>query len=324
MKAIVCSSYGTPEQLTLENLPDPVPGPQDLLVKVHASSVNFPDSLTIAGRYQVKHALPFVPGSEASGVVEAVGAQVDGFAPGDRVALLTSIGGFAEKVAAPAATAIKLGDDIPFDFAAAFHVAYGTSYLALVHQAKLRAGETVLVLGAAGGVGLAAIEIAKALGARVVAAASSPEKLEIAHQAGADMAVDYTREDLKARVRALTDGHGVDVVYDPVGDRYSEPALRAIAWEGRYLVIGFAAGEIPRIPLNLLLLKSASAIGVFWGDWAARNPDTNAAHVAEIFAMYARGEIKAQISRRYPLAETPAALRWMMERNATGKIVIEI
>jgi len=324
MKAIVCTSYGAPEQLALAEVSDPVAGPGDLLVKVRASSINFPDSLTIAGRYQVKHALPFIPGSEASGVVEAVGSEVRGFAPGDRVALLTSIGGFAEKVAAPAATAIKLADEVPFDFAAAFHVTYGTSYLALIHQAKLQAGETVLVLGAAGGVGLAAIEIAKARGARVIAAASSPEKLEIARQAGADLLVNYAQEDLKASVRALTEGRGVDVVYDPVGDRYSEPALRAIAWEGRYLVVGFAGGEIPRIPLNLLLLKSASAIGVFWGDWAARNPEAKAAHIADIFAMYARGEIKAQISRRYPLAQTPAALRWMMERNATGKIVIEV
>jgi NADPH2:quinone reductase len=295
-----------------------------LLVRVYAASVNFPDTLTIQGLYQVKHAVPFVPGSEAAGFVEAVGSAVTGFAPGDRVAVLTRVGAFAQKVAAPAATAIRLPDGVSFDFAAAFNVTYGTAYLALCRQAKVQATETVLVLGAAGGVGLAAVEIAKARGATVIAAASSSEKLEIARESGADTCIDYSREDLKAAVRALTGGRGVDIVFDPVGDAYTEPALRSMAWEGRYLVIGFAAGQIPRIPLNLLLLKSAAAIGTFWGDWAARNPQSNAQNIADIFRMHMRGDIRARISQRFSLEKAPAALRCLMDRRATGKLLIQV
>lgn len=324
MRALVCTAYGQPEGLEVLDIPVPEIAPGELLVRVHAASVNFPDTLTIRGLYQVKHAVPFVPGSEAAGFVEAVGSQVTGFAPGDRVAVLTRVGAFAEKVAAPAATAIRLPDAVSLDFAAAFNVTYGTAYLALCHQAAVKASEAVLVLGAAGGVGLAAIEIAKARGATVIAAASSSEKLAIARGSGADACINYSREDLKAAVRALTGERGVDIVFDPVGDAYTEPALRSLAWEGRYLVIGFAAGQIPRIPLNLLLLKSASAIGTFWGDWAARNPQTNAGNIADIFRMHARGDLQARISQRFPLQQAPAALRRLMDRRATGKLLIEV
>lgn len=324
MRAVVCNHYGQPELLDVLDVPAPKIAPDELLVRVHASSVNFPDTLTIQGRYQVKHAVPFVPGSEAAGFVEEVGSAVTGFAQGDRVAVLTRVGAFAEKVAAPAATAVRLPDNVPFDFAAAFNVTYGTAYLALYLQAALKAGETVLVLGAAGGIGLAATEIAKARGATVIAAASSAEKLAVARASGADACIDYSQEDLKAAVRALTGGRGVDVVVDPVGDAFAEPAMRSLAWEGRYLVIGFAAGQIPRIPLNLLLLKNASAIGTFWGDWVARNPQKNAANIADIFSTYVRGEIKASISQRFSLEQTSAALRCMMDRKANGKLLIAV
>ena len=324
MKAIVCTELGQPEDLELRDVPPPAAGSDELLVRVVASSVNFPDALTIQGRYQVKYAPPFIPGSEAAGVVEAVGTDVKGFLPGDRVAVLTRIGAFAELVAAPAASAVKLPDLMPFDFAAAFNVVFGTAYLALCRQAGLKAGETVLVLGASGGVGLAAIEIAKAKGARVIAAASSPEKLALAHEHGADECIDYSRDDLKDALRERVGKDGVDIIFDPVGDRFAEPSIRNLAWHGRYLVIGFAGGEIPRIPLNLLLLKSASAIGVFWGDWVARNPALNAENVADIFAMFARGEISSSVSNRYPLGKAGVALRQMMERSTRGKVLIDV
>jgi NADPH:quinone reductase len=325
MRAIVCTRYGEPEALELLEMPTPAPGPDELLIRVRASAVGFHDALIIQGVHQTRHAVPFIPGSEVVGVVDAVGDRVTGFAPGDRVAAQTrASGGFAEFAVADAVTAVILPHEIPFDFAAAFFVTYGTSYLGLVQQGRLKAGETVLVLGAAGGVGLAAVEIANALGARVIAAASTPEKLAVAQDSGADACVDYTRDDLKTAVRALTDGRGADVVFDPVGGKFAEPALRALAWEGRYLVVGFAAGDIPRIPLNLLLLKNASAVGVLLGEWAKKNPQQHAENALAIFNMYAHGRIKGRISHRFSLAETPAALRWMMDRKATGKLVIEI
>ena len=322
MKAVVCRTYGGPELLSVEDRPDPVPQDGEVLIRVHASSINFPDALNIQGLYQVKRALPFVPGSEVAGVVEAIGAGVTRLKIGDRVAAVTQVGGFAEKSLAPAAVTTVLPEDIPFDFAATFSVTYGTAYLALAEQARLRPGETVLVLGAAGGVGIAAIEIAKAMGATVIAAASSPEKLTAAREAGADHVIGY--DDLKTATRDLTDGRGADVVFDPVGDRFAEPALRALAWQGRYLVIGFAAGEIPRIPINLLLLKSASATGVFFGEWASRNPQEAARHVDALFALYRRGAITARIGGRFALQAVPDALIQIMERRAIGKLLIEI
>jgi NADPH2:quinone reductase len=324
MKAIVCTQLGEPEALELLDIVAPVPGPDELQIAVRAASVNFPDALVIAGRHQTRIAPPFVPGSEAAGVVTDVGANVIGFAPGDRVAVLPTTGAFAETVTAPAATAVLLPDEIPFDFAAAFYITYGTAYLALVHQGGLKVGEVVLVLGAAGGVGLAAIQLAKALGATVIAGASSSEKRAIALENGADVAVDYIQDDLKAFVRARTEGRGADIVFDPVGDRFSEPAVRSLAWEGRYLVIGFAAGSIPHIPLNLLLLKQASMIGCLYGAWAAKNPRTNAANARSILGLYEAGKLQQPIRRRFSLAETPLALRWMKDRKATGKLVIEI
>lgn len=321
VKAIMCRQYGGPDLLTLEDLPVPVPGQGEVLVRVHASSINFPDSLTIQGRYQVKHPLPFVPGSEVAGVVERVGPGVATLAIGDRVAAVTQIGGFAEMAVARASGTIRLPDDIPFDFAATFSVTYGTAYLALVEQARIALGDTVLVLGAAGGVGIAAIEIAKAEGAIVIAAASSADKRAAACAAGADHAIGY--RDLKTETRDLTAGRGADIVFDAIGDRFAEPALRALAWQGRYLVIGFAAGEIPRIPLNLLLLKNASAIGVFFGEWASRNPAGAAAHVEALFDLYRSGAITARIGGRFPLADVPRALVEVMERRAVGKLLIE-
>lgn len=321
MKAILCTRYGGPELLEFREVADPVPAAGELLIRVRASSVNFPDGLNIQGRYQVKREVPFIPGSEAAGIVEAVAPDITAFKPGDRVAAVTQIGGFAEKAIAQARTSLLLPDDIPFDFGATFSVTYGTAYLALVEQARIRVGETVLVLGAAGGVGVAAIEIAKAKGATVIAVASSPEKLAVARDAGADHLIGY--DNLKDAVREKTGGKGVDIVFDAVGDRYAEPALRALAWEGRYLVIGFAAGEIPRIPLNLLLLKSASAIGVFFGEWASRNPAEYATHVAALFDMYRKGQVTARIGGRFPLERTADAIAQVMDRKATAKLLIE-
>ncbi|MBY8824347.1 NADPH:quinone oxidoreductase family protein [Sphingomonas colocasiae] len=322
MRAVICRDYGGPELLEIGMLPDPVPTNGEVLIRVHASSINFPDALNIQGRYQVKRPLPFVAGSEVAGVIEAIGPDVSSIAVGDRVAAVTQVGGFAEKAIAAASAAIKLPDDIPFEFAATFSVTYGTAYLGLVEQAKLRAGETLLVLGAAGGVGIAAIEIAKAMGATVIAAASSPEKRAAASAAGADHLIGY--DDIKDQTRALTGGLGANVVFDPVGDRFAEPALRAMGWQGRYLVIGFAAGDIPRIPLNLLLLKSGSAIGVFFGEWASRNPAAAASHAEALFDLYRRGALTAQIGGRFPLEGVPDALVQIMERRAVGKLLIEM
>jgi NADPH2:quinone reductase len=324
MRAIVCTQYGGPEALELLDLPSPAIGEDELLISVRRSSVNFPDTLQIQGLYQDKPGLPFVPGSEAAGIVESVGSAVLGFQPGDRVAVLTGIGAFAEMAVANADAAIKLPESVSLDFAASFYVAYGTAYLALCRQAKVTEGETVLVLGAAGGVGLAAIEIAKALGARVIAAASSKEKLEVARTYGADALVNYSNEDLKTAVRELTDNQGVDVVFDPVGDSMAEPAMRTLRWNGRYMIIGFAGGSIPKIPLNLLLLKNASAIGTFMGSWASRNPELNAQNLSEIFAMHTRGLLRGAVRESFSLADTPRALRRMMDRQTSGKLLIEV
>ena len=324
MKAILCTQYGPPEDLQFVEIADPVAGPGEVLVDLHASSINFPDLLKIQGLYQAKSPLPFVPGSEGAGVVTAIGSSVAGFSLGDHVAVLPQDGAFAEKVAVRADLAMRLPSDFPMDFAAAFLVTYGTAYLSLIEQAGLQSGETVLVLGASGGVGVAAIEIAKASGATVIAAASTAEKLAFAAEAGADHLVNYEEVDLKSVVRSLTDGRGVDIVFDPVGDRFSEPALRSLAWRGRFLVIGFAAGEIARVPLNLLLLKSASAIGVFYGEWASRNPEANSALVTRLLELWREGAIRAPISKRFALENVPAALRWIGERRATGKLLVEI
>lgn len=322
MKAVRCTAWGPPDSLVLDNLPEPVAGPGDIVVDVKAAGVNFPDVLTVQGKYQVRPPLPFTPGNEFAGVVRAVGAGVDGFAPGQRVIGFTRTGAFAEQAVAPAAAFLPMPDDMDFDVAAAITLTYGTSYHAVADRGALQAGETMLVLGAAGGVGLAAIEIGKALGARVIAAASSDEKLAACKAHGADVLINYESEDLREALRAATDGRGPDVVYDPVGGKYSEPALRSIAWRGRHLVVGFAAGEIPRLPWNLMLLKGASVVGVFWGDFTRKEQDAHLAAMARITAWIAEGKLKPLVSRRYPLAETAQALQDMAARKVIGKVII--
>ncbi|THC44691.1 NADPH:quinone oxidoreductase family protein [Massilia sp. Mn16-1_5] len=322
MKAIVCKNWGPPDSLELQDLPDLVPGPGEVAVDVRAAGVNFPDVLTVQGKYQVKPPLPFTPGNEFAGVVRALGEGVKGFAVGDRVIGFTQTGAFAQQAIAPAAVLMPMPPGMDFEIAAAITLTYGTSHHAVVDRGQLKAGETMLVLGAAGGVGLAAIEIGKALGARVIAAASNAEKLEVCRRHGADVLIDYTKEDLREALKAATGGKGPDVIYDPVGGHYSEPALRSIAYRGRHLVIGFAAGDIPKLPWNLMLLKSASVVGVFWGDFARREPQKNLAAMREMLGWMAEGKLKPLVSKRYALGETAQALSDMAERKVTGKVVI--
>jgi len=322
MKAIRCTAWGPPDSLVLDDLPDLAAGPGEVVVDVKAAGVNFPDVLTVQGKYQVRPPLPFTPGNEFAGVVRAVGAGVRDFAPGQRVIGFTRTGAFAEQAVAPSSAYLAMPDDMDFDVAAAITLTYGTSYHALADRGALQAGETMLVLGAAGGVGLAAIEIGKALGARVIAAASSAEKLAVCKAHGADVLVDYESDDLREALRAATDGRGPDVIYDPVGGRYSEPALRSIAWRGRHLVVGFAAGEIPRLPWNLMLLKGASVVGVFWGDFTRKEQDAHLAAMRRIAGWIAQGKLTPLVSRRYPLADTARALDDMAARKVIGKIVI--
>jgi len=323
MKAIVCKNWGLPDSLTVEDLPDPVPAADQVSIEVQAAGVNFPDVLIIQNKYQFKPELPFTPGSELAGVVRAVGAGVSHLHVGDRVIAFIGNGAFAQQVVAPAAVVMPMPPGMDFDTAAAITLTYGTSHHAVVDRAQLKAGETMLVLGAAGGVGLAAIEIGKALGARVIAAASTDEKLAVCKAHGADATINYSNEDLREAIKAATGGRGPDVIYDPVGGIYAEPAFRSIGWRGRYLVVGFANGEIPKLPLNLTLLKGASLVGVFWGDFARREPKANLAAMQELMGWLAAGKIKPHISGRYALAETPQALNDMAARKVTGKVVIQ-
>ncbi|HET8730201.1 MAG TPA: NADPH:quinone oxidoreductase family protein [Moraxellaceae bacterium] len=322
MKAVLCKQHGLPETLVVEDVPSPVPGAGQVLVSVKACGVNFPDTLIIQNLYQFKPPLPFSPGGELSGIVKAVGEGVKQLQVGQPVLAFTGWGGFAEEVVAQAKQVVPLPPGLDMAVAAAFMMTYGTSFHALKDRAQLQAGETLLVLGAAGGVGLAAIELGKKMGARVIAAASSAEKLEVCRQHGADMLVNYEQEDLRERIKALTEGKGVDVVYDPVGGAHTEPALRSMAWKGRYLVVGFAAGDIPKIPLNLPLLKGCAIMGVFWGDFAAREPQANLANGMQLFQWLLQGELKPHISQRFPLEKAGEALRALMERKVTGKIVL--
>ena len=322
MKAVRCTAWGPPDSLVLEDLPEPVAGPGDVVVDVKAAGVNFPDVLTVQGKYQVRPPLPFTPGNEFAGVVRAVGAGVDGFVPGQRVIGFTRTGAFAEQAVAPASAFLPMPDDMDFDVAAAITLTYGTSYHAVADRGALQPGETMLVLGAAGGVGLAAIEVGKALGARVIAAASSDEKLTACKAHGADVLINYETDDLREALRAATDGRGPDVIYDPVGGKYSEPALRSIAWRGRHLVVGFAAGDIPRLPWNLMLLKGASVVGVFWGDFTRKERDAHLAAMERIAGWIAQGKLRPLVSRRYALADTAQALQDMAARKVIGKVVI--
>ena len=323
MKALLCKAWGGPETLVLEDLPSPRPGPGEVVIDVKAAGVNFPDVLIIQNKYQVKPPLPFAPGAELAGVIKEVGADVTAFKPGDRVIAMTTWGAFAEECVARVGQLIGMPAGLDFATAAAFTLTYGTSWHALKDRGQLRAGETLLVLGAAGGVGLAAVEIGKALGARVIAAASSAEKLAVCRAHGADETIDYATEDLRARLKAMVGDKGVDIVYDPVGGPYAEPAIRSTGWRGRYLIIGFAHGEIPRIPLNLMLLKGSSLVGVYWGDWTRREPEAAAAGMTELLGWLKAGKLKPHLSGRYPLARAADALVALASRKVAGKLVVE-
>jgi NADPH2:quinone reductase len=322
MRAVVCKEFGPPEQLVVEELEDPRPAAGELLVDVAAAAVTFPDTLMLEDKYQFKATPPYVPGGEVTGVVTAVGDGVDGWAIGDRVAGgLGTIGGFAELAAVPAASARRLPDGVAFDVAAGLNYAYGTSLYGLRNRGHLRSGETLLVLGAGGAVGLSAVELGRLFGATVIAAASSDAKLDLCRQRGADEVINYSTEDLKNRAKELTGGRGVDVVYDCVGGARAEQALRAIAWEGRFLVIGFTAG-IPSIPLNLTLLKSCDIVGVFYGAMSMRDPGLSRAISDELLDLAASGALQPHVSGRYPLDRAGEALRALMDRTAVGKVVI--
>ena len=310
------------DALTWTELPTPQPGAGEVLLKIHAASLNFPDLLIVQNKYQIKPALPFVPGSEYAGVVEAVGQGVSHLKIGQAVACLSGTGGFATHTLAPAALCMPLPPGFPLVDAAAFIMIYATSHHALLDRAQLKAGETVLILGAAGGVGTSAIQIAKACGARVIAAASSDDKCALCTSIGADATINYTSSNLREAVKTLTAGKGPDVIYDPVGGDYSEQAFRSIGWRGRYLVVGFAAGPIPSLPLNLALLKGASIVGVFWGDFSKREPKANAAMMAELAQWYGQGKIKPVIDRTMPMAELKAAFAHMGSRGVKGKLVM--
>jgi len=331
MQALLSTRTGGPDALELLDTPEPAPGPGQVAIAVHACGVNFPDTLVIEDKYQLKPQRPFSPGSELSGVVKAVGDDVDFPKVGDRVSASLPFGAMAEVVLVPANRCAVIPDAMPFDEAAAFQVTYGTVWYALNGRAALKAGETLLVLGAGGGIGLAAVELGKALGARVIACASSPEKLEMARELGADALIQYPQDAGGAdqgrafteQIRSACGEGGVDVVVDPVGGAYAQPALRSLAWEGRHLVIGFAAG-IPSIPLNLTLLKGCSIIGVFWGAHMARHPDKGAEDMRALLALYSQGKIRPRVSARYPLAEGGEAIRQLSSRGAWGKIVVEV
>jgi NADPH2:quinone reductase len=322
MKALLCAEYGPLEKLAVEDMPSPTAGPGQVVVDVKAAALNFPDALMVQGLYQVKPPLPFSPGAEVAGIVKAVGQGVQGLKAGDRVIGFPGTGGFAEECAVAAGKIMPLPENMDFATGAALVLTYGTSLHALQDCGRLQPGETLLVLGAAGGVGAAAVEIGKAMGARVIAAASNGDKLALCRQLGADETIDYSREDLRQRALALTGEKGVDVVCDPVGGGYTEPALRALAWRGRLLIVGFAAGEIPKIPLNLALLKERSLIGVYWGDSVRHDPRGHMRNMQQLMAWFAEGKVRPVVSERFPLARAPEAMRRLLDRQVKGKVVI--
>jgi NADPH:quinone reductase len=324
MKAVLCTRYCGPDDLEIRDLPEPVAAPGEAVVRVRAAALNFFDTLIIAGKYQTKPTFPFSPAAEFAGEVESVGAGVTAVRPGDRVVANIGHGAAREKVAVAADRLVRLPDGLDFERAAGLIVTYGTTLYALRERARLNAGETLAVLGAAGGVGIAAVEIGKLLGARVIACASSAEKLAFAQRHGADAGVNYADEDLKDALRRVTGGDGPDVIYDPVGGRATEAALRAIAWGGRFLVVGFAAGEIPKLPLNLVLLKGCDVRGVFWGAWTERDPAGNRANIEQILQWCAQGKLSAHVHQVFPLEEIAQALHALADRKAMGKIVLRI
>lgn len=322
MKALICAAFGPIDTLAIKDLPPPTPGPGQLLVEVRAAAVNFSDALLVQGLYQVKPRLPFTPGAEISGIVKSVGAEVKHYRPGDRIIAVVGQGGFAQECIADAARAMPLPADMDFESGAALVLAYCTSLHGLKDRGHLQAGETLVVLGAAGGVGISAIEIGKAMGARVIAAASSDDKLALCRKVGADETLNYSTENLKDRINELTAGKGADVVYDAVGGAHTEPALRALAWRGRLLVVGFAAGGIPKIPLNLTLLKERSIVGVYWGDAMKRDPAGHLANLHQLHEWFAAGAIRPVVSERFPLAAAKDAIAGIANRQVKGKIVV--
>jgi NADPH2:quinone reductase len=322
MKALVATRPSTPDDLTIADLPDPEAGPGQAVVRVEAVALNFFDLLIIAGKYQYKPDFPFSPGAEFAGTVERLGPGVTGFKPGDRVIGYGGWGAARERIAVPAARLILMPAGVDANRAAGLIVVYGTSYYALKQRAGLKPGETLAVLGASGGVGLAAVELGKIMGARVIACASSDDKLDFAREHGADEGLNYADTDLRDGLRKLGGDHGIDVVYDPIGDKYAEPALRSLAWYGRYLVVGFAAGQIPKLPLNLVLLKSCDVRGVFWGSWTEREPEAHRANIADLLRWCAEGGISAHVHAAYPLAEGARALKDIANRKVMGKVVL--
>ncbi|RBW48398.1 NADPH:quinone oxidoreductase family protein [Marinobacter sp. F3R11] len=324
MKAILCKEYGPAETLVIEDVPSPEAKEHDVKVRVKAAGLNFPDTLIIENKYQIKPARPFSPGGEMAGEVVAVGDKVTRFKVGDRVAGLTGYGSFAEEVIVPERNLLPVPDGMSDEKAAAFTMVYGTSYYALKQRADIKPGETLLVLGASGGVGLATVELGKAMGARVIAAASSAEKLAVARAAGADELINYSEEPLKDAVKRLTDNKGVDVIYDPVGGDFTEQALRAMAWNGRHLIVGFAAGDIPRIPANLTLLKGCSVVGVFWGSFTRNEPEASAQNMMELMKLYNEGKIDPVISEVFEFEDYVKALGALTGRRATGKVVLKV
>lgn len=322
MHAWICDNPIGVDALTWKEVPTPEPQAGEVRVRIKAASLNFPDLLIVQNKYQFKPPLPFVPGSEYAGVVEAVGEGVRHLQVGQHVACVLGTGGFGTHAIAPAAMCMPLPASFPLEDAAAFVLTYATSHHALVDRAQLKAGETLLVLGAAGGVGTSAIQIGKAMGARVIAAASSDEKCAVCQSIGADATINYSRDNLRDSLKTLTEGKGPDVIYDPVGGDLAEPAFRSIAWRGRYLVVGFAAGPIPALPWNLMLLKGASLVGVFWGDFAKREPKNNAAMMQELAQWYAQGKVKPVLDRVLPMTDLKAAYAYMGSRSVKGKLVL--
>jgi NADPH2:quinone reductase len=322
MKALLCNHYGTPDDLELADIADPTPGPGEAVVRVKAAALNFFDTLIIAGKYQTKPAMPFSPSAEFAGTVESVGAGVSGFKAGDRVLGYSGYGAARERIAIKTERLVKIPDSLDFDRAAGLCVTYGTTLYALKDRAGLKSRETLAVLGASGGVGLAAVELGKIMGARVIACASSAEKIAFARKHGADEGINYGKDDLKEALRRVTDGRGADVIYDPVGGSYAEAALRSIAWLGRYLVIGFAAGDIPKLPLNLVLLKGCDVLGVFWGSWIERDPAGHRANTEQLLAWCAEGKLSSHVHATYPLSDAPAALKAIATRTVMGKVIL--
>jgi NADPH2:quinone reductase len=323
VKAILCTRFGTPDDLVLADIPEPTPAPGEVVAKVVAVGLNFFDSLIIAGKYQKKPSFPFSPCGEFTGVVENVGEGVTGFAPGDRVLGYCTFGAARERIAVGADKLVKLTVDLDLVRAAGLAITYGTSYHALTDRAHLKSGETLAVLGAAGGVGLAAVELGKLMGARVIACAGSDNKVAFARRHGADATVNYATQDLRAALKDLGGEHGIDVIFDPVGGPYSEAALRAIAWQGRHLVVGFASGEIPKLPLNLTLLKGCSVVGVYFGDWVRHEPQAYRAALDRLTHWAADDKLSCHVHHAYPLAETPQALKALTQRKAMGKVIVQ-